>query len=126
MTVTLNWIGGEHEFALRLGELRALQESCNAGPEEVFNRLRMGTWRVNDMIEPIRLGLVGGGMPAKDAKALVLPLVDQHALAQFKLTAIAIMSDALFAPKDDPLGEAVGETAPPENGGSPISTAPEQ
>lgn len=122
MAVTLNWVGGEHEFALRIGELRALQESCNAGPEEVFNRLRMGTWRVNDMIEPIRLGLVGGGMPAKEAKALVLPLIDQHALAQFKLTAIAIMSDALFAPKDDPVGEGMGETAPPENGGSPTST----
>lgn len=122
MAVTLNWVGGEHEFALKLGQLRKLQESCNAGPEEVLNRLRFGTWKVDDVIEPIRLGLIGGGMTNAEAGPKVTTLVEQHPLAQFKMTALAIMSDALFAPKDDPLGEGEGETAPPENGGSPTST----
>jgi len=48
----IRWPGGEHRFELRLGELRALQKNCDAGPEEVFNRLRAGRWRVDDVIEP--------------------------------------------------------------------------
>lgn len=126
MAVTLNWVGGEHEFALKLGQLRKLQESCNAGPEEVLNRLRFGTWKVDDVIEPIRLGLIGTGVPVSEAGPKVTALVDQHPLAQFKMTALAIMADALFAPADDAVGEVEGEAAPPKNGGSPSSTEAEQ
>lgn len=122
MAVTLNWVGGEHEFALKLGQLRKLQDTCNAGPEEVLNRLRFGTWKVDDIIEPIRLGLIGAGMTNAEAGPKVMTLIEQYPLAQFKMTSLAIMSDALFAPKDDPLGEDAGEAAPPENGGSLTST----
>jgi len=120
----IRWPGGEHRFELRLGELRALQKSCDAGPEEVFNRLRSGRWRVDDVIEPLRLGLIGAGeVSQQDAGPLVTKLIDQHPLVAFKLPALEVMSRALLGEEDDPVGEPEGATAPaPENGGSPAST----
>jgi len=121
--VRLSWAGGEHGFALPLARLRALQDNCAAGPEEIFNRLRLGAWRVDDVIEPIRLGLIGGGLPESEAGPLVIRLVDQQELARLKLTAIAVLAHALFGPEDDLPGEGEGvETPAPESGDSPTST----
>lgn len=116
--VRLTWPGGEHGFRLRLGELRALQEARNAGPEQIFNRLRTGSWEVDDLIQVIRWGLVGADeKTASDAATFVTPLLDLHPLTDFKLTAISILAAALigFDP-DDQLGKAEGAQAetPPE------------
>lgn len=121
------WVGGEHDFALRIGELRALQDARDAGPEEILNRLRIGTWRVDDVVQVIRWGLVGGGSktPAEAAQ-LVTPLVDMHPLAHFKIVAQAVLFHAMTGPEDDAPGEAEGvETPAPENGGSAGSTGTE-
>lgn len=116
-TLLLSWHGGEHEFALPLGQLRALQDSCDAGPEQIFNRMRMGEWRIDDILETLRLGLIGGGLDKKEAGSLVLRICDQGDLANLKLTALQVLQHALFAPADDPLGEEKGvDAAAPENG----------
>lgn len=121
--VRRTWEGGEHSFALPLGRLRALQDNCDAGPEEVFNRLRLGLWKVDDVIEPIRLGLIGAGMDDGKAGPLVARIADQGNLAALKMTAIAVLAHALFAPEDDPVGEGDGvETPAPESGDSAKST----
>lgn len=120
--VTLTWLGGEHDFALRIGELRALQDRCEAGPEEIFNRLRAGTWRVNDITETLRLGLIGGGMSRVDAGKVVSEIIEDKAIANFKITAIAVMANSLLGVGDDPVGEPAGETSPPESGSSQSST----
>lgn len=124
MPGTINWAGGEHAFRLNLGELRALQTNCDAGPEEVFNRLRLGTWRVDDVIEPIRLGLIGSGAMSKEqAGRTVTTLMEQRPVAELKLTAIAALAQALLGVGDDPVGESEGaEAGAPENGDSPAST----
>ncbi|RHZ96460.1 gene transfer agent family protein [Cereibacter sphaeroides] len=123
---TLHWPGGEHRFLLRIGELRALQRNCDAGPEEVFNRLRFGKWRVDDIIEPIRLGLIGSGeMTADEAGPFVALRMQQHPPVQFKLTALAIMSHSLMGDPDDVVGEPEAGEAEmsPESGASPATTA---
>ena len=51
--ITLQWVGGEHEFALPLGNLRPLQEHTNAGPEQLIRRMSSGDWRVDDLMEII-------------------------------------------------------------------------
>ena len=121
----LIWLGGEHEFALDIGGLRALQTACDAGPQQILNRVATGTWRVDDLFQTIRLGLVGGGMAAGEATRLTEATFKSHALMQFRPTAQAILVAALIGDPDDALGEAKGETAPPENGGSANSTEPE-
>lgn len=118
--VELNWEGGEHIFALRIGELRALQDKCDAGPEEVFNRLRLGSWRVNDILEVIRLGLIGGGMSRAEAGPLVAQITEDRPILSFKITAIAILAASLLGVKDDPVGEPEGVSQ--QDGGSSQSS----
>ena len=115
----LNWIGGEHEFALPIGQLRALQQACDAGPEEILGRIWSGTWRVDDLFEVIRLGLIGGGqVDAKDAGQMVAGLLDKHPLLQFKPVAQALLMDALTGDEGDPVGELLGELNPQASGSS--------
>lgn len=124
-TGPIKWIGGEHDFALDIGALRALQDACNAGPEEIRSRIIAGTWRVNDLFDTIRLGLVGAGaMKDADARRFVTQLWEQHPAVQFRFVAAQVLAAALFGVEDDPVGEPTGATAaPPENGSSPASTA---
>ncbi len=56
---------------LGLGELLELQEKCDAGPAQIVARLEGGTWRVQDLRETLRLGLIGGGMTPTDAMVKV-------------------------------------------------------
>lgn len=67
----LEWNGGEHKFMLTIDHLKALQQKCDAGPFWSFKRLRGGDWRVDDVIQPIRLGLEGGGKESDEATELV-------------------------------------------------------
>lgn len=124
--IELTWPGGCHRFRLRIGELRALQKAVDAGPEEVFNRIRLGSWRVDDLVQVIRWGLVGAQeMEASEAATLVTPLMDLHPLSQFRMTALAVLAHALLGDLDDPVGEPAGAAeTPPENSSSPASTAP--
>jgi hypothetical protein len=125
------WPGGAHPFRLRLGELRRLQEACKAGPEEILARLRMGRWHVDDLIEILRLGLIGGGFtPEGEAAPLVVRMMEQKgALLEFKLPAELVLMHALLQPEDDALGKPeAGEAEPTEGpvrpgaGASPAST----
>lgn len=120
----MTWVGGEHDFALDIGALRALQKACDAGPEQILHRITAGRWLVDDLFETIRLGLIGGGeVSEREARDLVGRLFDQHPLMAFRLTAQRILIAALVGPEDDRLGEATGAPPPPENGSSAASTA---
>jgi Phage tail tube protein, GTA-gp10 len=126
-SVTFAWGDGEYRFRLGIGELQELQDKCNAGPFEIYQRLATGAWRVNDVREPIRLGLIGGGMDAMRALGKVGKYI---APAQFLPNVVAarrIMLAALFGDPDDILGKATGETAeatPAENSNSRNSSEP--
>ncbi|MGB0855029.1 MAG: gene transfer agent family protein [Pikeienuella sp.] len=119
----ISWVGGEHEFALPIGNLRALQTSCDAGPQEVYNRITLGTWRVDDLFETVRQGLIGGGMTVSDAGPLVTRLFETHPLKEFEPVASAVLLVSLVGDDEgDDEGKPEGETSPPENGGSQKST----
>lgn len=127
--VEITWAGGEHEFLLTIELLRALQDKCDAGPAHVLNRLASGRWYVDDVIQPIRLGLEGGGMGKSDARNMVKRHVEDEPLSMSVMTAQAILTAALFGAEDDPVGELLaGEEEPSanlsraESGGSPVST----
>jgi hypothetical protein len=126
MKVRLTWPGGEHDFLLDIGKLRALQAACEAGPEQIFKRLGDGTWRVDDSFQTVRLGLIGGGMADEEARKVTTLAFDSHPLRSFCPVARLILLAALVGDKDDQVGEDAGETAPPANGGSPTSTEPGQ
>lgn len=128
--VELTWAGGEHRFLLPIGQMRALQDKCDAGPEFILNRLRMGQWRVDDVVQTIRLGLEGGGMSKDEARRLTLMHVEEQPLTISVLTAQLVLMASLYDRGDDPVGEATAgegtEThlSREENGVSAASTEP--
>jgi hypothetical protein len=68
--VTLEWADGEYLFALRGKEIEELQAVCKAGFGTVYQRVMQGNWYIADIHNTIRLGLIGGGMGAIEAKRL--------------------------------------------------------
>lgn len=120
--VTLNWVGGTHDFQLNLGALRAVQNVCNAGPQEVLMRLMNNTWRIDDPIEVLRQALMGGGMARAEASDIVLRMADLFGLLKLISTATFVLTAALVGVQDDVVGGAQGETLPPESGSSVSST----
>ncbi|MEM1149330.1 MAG: gene transfer agent family protein [Pseudomonadota bacterium] len=94
--VTLTWLGGSHDFRLGIGEIRAIQQASDAGPMHVHARIISGHWFVDDLYEPIRQGLVGGGMVQSEATQLVDRLFSQHPLGEFTLTAQAVLAAAIL------------------------------
>ena len=126
--IDLIWAGGEHSFLLAIDHLRALQEKCDAGPVWVLTRLRSGQWYVDDVIQPIRLGLEGGGIDKDEARRLVQKHVEDRPLAESVLIAQAVLAAFLFGDDegDDPVGESVAGAnmtrSRAENGAGPAST----
>jgi hypothetical protein len=122
--VTLTWVGGEHDFALTIGGLRAVQDASNAGPQEIAQRLAIGSWRIDDLGGVIRHGLEGGGMDKVEAQNLIRKMMDQYPLMDFVVTAQTIITAALVGVEDDPVGESEGVTPmqAPENGASATFT----
>jgi hypothetical protein len=114
--VELAWADGTYLFALKLKQIEELQRLCNAGLGEIAQRLLVERrWRVSDVVETIRLGLVGGGLPAVRARELVDTYVDGRPLADPRdpanplATAQAIIMAAYFGvaeAAEEPEGKA--------------------
>ena len=87
-------------------------------------------WLVDDVVETIRLGLIGGGIDQEKARALV----DKHLVANPRnlkaaaIVAASVLLDAISTDEGDAPGEAgAGEglsqnLSREESGGSPDST----
>jgi hypothetical protein len=93
----------EHTFRLAIGQLIELEEKRDAGAPLILNRLLSATWFVSDVREVIRLGLIGGGMPATDAIRLVKRYVeDVPSWQENALLATAVLGAALQGVEDEP------------------------
>lgn len=92
---------GPHDFQLLIGQLEELQEKCDAGPEEILDRVVEGRWRVADIREPIRLGLVGGGMAAVEALVLTERYAGPGQLMENKKLVISILGAAMMGAPDE-------------------------
>ena len=119
-TVRINWSGGEDDFcAAKIGTLLAIEERCGVGVGAVYQRIVSGSWKVYDISEVIRLGLIGAGMSAEDAKKKtdVHVLQNPNGLAPSLLISMRILEAALVGVQDDPVGkpEAEGEMGSPSS-----------
>lgn len=125
--VTLAWADGEYTFRLAIAQLRELQEKCDAGPLELYRRMFTGKWRLDDVRETIRLGLIGGGTPPAAALKLVIRYVDDRPLMESMDIARVVLGVILLPVEDDPLKKAdpAGDERTAENSPSPVSTEPE-
>lgn len=108
--IDLDWADGTFPFALRWGELAELQEKTDAGPYVVLHRLHSHQWRVEDISNVIRLGLIGGGMTPSEAIKKVRFYVEARPPLENHAFAIAILSAGLLGAPDEPVGEPQAPT----------------
>lgn len=129
-SVTLPWADEDYVFRLAFGQLITLQEAVDCGPFALLQRLNDGTWKVQDITNVIRLGLIGGGMEPIKALKLVRAYVEDRPPYENLLMAQAILAAGVMgAPDEDaikkkPKGTGRNSTASPTvNGVSPKSSA---
>lgn len=124
---------GTYRFRLGYRELMELQEKCDAGPTWILQRLAAPNaenrgWRVEDIANIIRLGLIGGGMAPTDALRFVRTYVEGRPLIESLLPAQTILSVALVGAPDEEKKSAEkatpSTTSPGASGGSEPSSAP--
>lgn len=124
--ITTVWGDGPHDFRLAIGELEELDEKTQSGPLALLTRLNDGTWHICDVRETLRIGLIGGGLPAAKAHALVKRYVDDVPdwLTNATIASAVIMA-ALSGFDDEPIekkADGAGPSAPMDASTSPLST----
>lgn len=99
----LAWADGKYAFRLAWGQLRELQEACDAGPAVVLGRLQGDAWLIQDISSTIRLGLIGGGCTPEKALTLVDRYVESRPPMENRMLAAAVLMAGLIgAPEDQP------------------------
>lgn len=117
---------GEFDFALLMGQLMELEQLTGDGIFVTWNKLMNGTWKIADIRETLRLGLVGGGMAKKDAYDLVTRHLQPGYLADLCLLAQSVAGAACIGvPGETCSGEGEGAAAAPisPTAGSPGETS---
>lgn len=70
--IILEWGDGEFLFALKGTQIEELENICGkVGFAAIYQRIQLGMWKWGDLYHVIRLGLIGGGMGAVEAKRKV-------------------------------------------------------
>lgn len=130
--IELDWADGTYSFRLGWGEIVKLQEACDAGPFVILDRLQTGRWKVEDIGNVIRLGLIGGGMEPAAALRKVRSYVEARPPFESLQPAIAVLSAGCVGAPDEPLGKEEAADRPEEEtispmgkSGSPLSMEPE-
>lgn len=101
-SITLDWADDTHHFRLGWGEMAKLQEECDAGPYIILQRLYNGEWKIQDIANVIRFGLIGGGMEPAKALKLVNSYVKARPPMESIMLAQAIMSaGCIGAPEEE-------------------------
>lgn len=126
--VDLDFADGTYTFRLAWGQLIELQEKCDAGPYVILSRLDGIEWRMQDISETIRLGLIGGGLEPAKALRMVRRYVEECPPLESLMIARGVLAVALMGAPDEPVGEpsaadqqSPSTTSQEESSGSPPS-----
>jgi hypothetical protein len=91
--VTLEFGDGEHLFKLPLKMIAELQEKCGGvGIGTIYRRVLTGDYRGEDLVETVRCGLIGGGLPGPDARKIIDRYCDTWPLDVWHQHAAAILT----------------------------------
>lgn len=121
--IILEWGGGDHLFALRGKEIEELEQICGkVGFGAIYQRVSLGVWFWSDLYHIVRLGLIGGGMGAVEAKRLTDMYIGRERPAIVaggpnnpEHIARAVLGAVMYGFEDIPEGEPMaGETRPTE------------
>jgi hypothetical protein len=87
---------GERAFELPLPQLKELERLLGAGFGAIFNRVFQRNFGIRDVLETIRLGLIGGGASPQEAAELVVAYGNDRPLAEIYPIALAILEAVWF------------------------------
>ena len=96
--IELDWADGNYTFRLGLKELEELEEKCDLGVFQIYQKLHpagMRDFRSKHLSEVIRLGLLGGGMKPVECFTLVRRYLDERPIEENRDAAFAIVGAAL-------------------------------
>lgn len=102
--VTIDFADGVYAFRLTVKQVIELEEKCGAAFAIIHYRLWNGAYAANDVVETIRLGLIGGGMEPTAA----LKLTERYGGLPFKYSypvARAVIGAAMWGFEKSPLGK---------------------
>ena len=126
--VTLEFADGEFLFALRARQIEELQAVCKAGFATICKRVDSDDWEYGDLYHTIRLGLIGGGMGAVEAKRKCDAYVDGAPLAWGPnsplLIAKSILGAVLMGVPESAGGKPMPGETPATTGSTSPTTAP--
>ena len=98
----INWACGEHPFMLRIGEAEALDDLTRDGVADFRYRCRDGIERgslgfspvrTREVIDCLRLGLVGGGMEPEKARQLALRGIEEGEFTELVMICYEVISE---------------------------------
>jgi hypothetical protein len=114
-SISLVWGDGENKFRFGIGQWRELQEKINArrlaiglqpiGPMTLLTSLRANDAWPDDLRDILRIGLVGGGLPIKEAHNKLVTYFDNTPPYAHNIAAFAVLSAALIGVPDDPVDD---------------------
>ena len=100
---------GKYDLQLTIGELIQLQEKTGVGPHTLMKRFETGEWFVQDIIETVRLALIGGGMNPREAYEVVSRVIRSGYLLDYVMTSYACVRAALAGKEEDEPEEGKAE-----------------
>ncbi|GBU17218.1 MULTISPECIES: gene transfer agent family protein [Methylobacterium] len=118
-------LGGQRrKFQLSVGAIGELERRCNAGIGLILVRLSAHHFYAVDVLEPIRLGLVGGGLTPAEAEALMRFNVFERPLAEHIGLAARIVQASVSGVPEPGKSTTEGTSDPAAPATSPSSIPP--
>ncbi len=118
---TVPFNGRKTYFRLAWRELMKIQEACDAGPYVVLDRLLSGRWKLQDISEVIKWGLIGGGVDTQTALDLVESEVERRPPLESLVVAQRVLGAGVVGTPEEEVGKK-SEAASPEEGGARFPT----
>jgi hypothetical protein len=104
--VTLDWADGTYLFRLPIGGVEELEENTGYGLPVLVRRAINQEFKVREIRETIRIGLIGGGQTPIAALTLLRRYFDERPYAENVGTAIRILNAVYLGAPD---GEKPGK-----------------
>ncbi len=95
-------------FKLSWRELMKIQEACDAGPYLVLDRLLTGRWRLQDISEVIKWGLIGAGMDQQAAIKIVISEVEGRRPLENLVIAQTVLGAGVVGSPEEDVGKKSG------------------
>lgn len=103
--ITEDFADGTYDFCMNYGAIRLLQEARDMGPLFIWGLIEANAWRVEDIREIVRCGLIGGGMAPIRALKMVTMYVEERPIMENVGLARKILGAGLIGAPEEDVGE---------------------